>query len=106
MLRQKHTSIHLFSIILCWLLLAANSGFAQFYNGTQMNFGKNRVQYREFLWSEYRFERYDTYYYVGGQDVAGFVSRIAEDEILAVEKMFDYKLDGRLSLLVFNKLFH
>ena len=34
---------------------------AQFYNGLQMDFGKNRIQYNEFLWQSMKFEKFDTY---------------------------------------------
>ena len=35
---------------------------AQFYNGSQITFGKNRVQYTDFLWTYFRFNNYDVYY--------------------------------------------
>ena len=41
---------------------------AQFYQGYQTTFGKNRVQYQEFLWTFYRFKNFDTYFYVGGKE--------------------------------------
>ncbi|MCB0818754.1 MAG: hypothetical protein KDB77_14680, partial [Flavobacteriales bacterium] len=40
---------------------------AQFYQGTQQEYGKNRVQYQDFLWQYYRFDRLETYFYKGGR---------------------------------------
>ncbi|MDE7091525.1 MAG: hypothetical protein K2O53_07385, partial [Bacteroidales bacterium] len=41
-----------------WLVLTAGlagSGQAQFYTGSEMSFGRKRVQYEKFFWSYYRF---------------------------------------------------
>jgi hypothetical protein len=77
---------------------------AQFYNGLQMPFGKNRVQYIDFLWSFYRFEKYDTYFYVGGQNLASYTAQAADVEIPAMEKFLDYQYDGKIKFIIFNKL--
>lgn len=77
---------------------------AQFSRGTQMTFGKNRVQYNDFLWSFYRFKDYDTYFYLGGQELAIFAGRTAEEEIHDLEKTFDYRITGRFQFMVYNKL--
>ena len=41
-------------------IIYATAG-AQFYNGHQMDFGQNRVQYSEFEWMYYRYPKFDTY---------------------------------------------
>jgi hypothetical protein len=89
-----------------WLLfvLGSSSSHAQFYQGTQMTFGKNRVQYREFEWSFFRFQYFDTYFYVGGQELAAYTGKVAEKELQSVEKFLEYRLDGRIQFLIFNRL--
>ncbi|MBN1598917.1 MAG: hypothetical protein JW894_11545 [Bacteroidales bacterium] len=77
---------------------------AQFYNGHQMTFGKNRVQYSDFYWSFMRFERYDVYYNEHGKEIAEYTAKYAEKELQRIENMFDYNLDKRIILLVYNKL--
>ena len=72
----------LFFIVFIALTKQSN---AQFYNGHQMSFGKNRVQYREFLWQFYRFEKFDTYYYVNGKELAELTGKIASEEICRVD---------------------
>ncbi len=42
-------------LLLPFAVLLAVQAHAQFYNGSQQQFGKNRVQYKDFLWSSYRF---------------------------------------------------
>ena len=49
-------------ITLTLLLLVSLTVDAQFYNGSTMDFGKNRVQYENFEWKFYRFEKYETYF--------------------------------------------
>lgn len=77
---------------------------AQFTRGVQMNFGKNRVQYNDFLWTFYRFKNFDTYYYLGGQELAVYAGRTADAEIEELEKLFDYRINGRFQLIIYNRL--
>ncbi len=93
-----------FFFLLLLLLLFSSTLHAQFYQGYQMPFGKNRVEYNEFYWTFYRFPRFDTYFYPGGQELALFTSRVAGTHLEEIEKLFDYRLDGRIQFLVFNKL--
>lgn len=86
------------------LLILNESVQAQFYNGYEMQFGKNRVQYDERFWSFMKFKNYDTYYYLGGLDLAAFTGRTADKDLEEIEKLFDYKLDGRIQFIIYNKL--
>ena len=85
------------------LTMGANS-FGQFYNGSYQDFGKNRVQYREFLWSFYKFKNVDVYFYTGGKNLAIFAANTADQIIEQTEDFFDYSLEGKLQLIVYNKL--
>ncbi|MCX6275117.1 MAG: hypothetical protein NTV09_07910 [Bacteroidetes bacterium] len=76
----------------------------QFYNGYQMTFGKNRVQYDQRFWSFFKWKSFDTYFYLGGQELAVFTGRTAESDLEEIEKLLDYKLDGRIQFVVYNKL--
>ncbi|PKP18696.1 MAG: hypothetical protein CVU05_13030 [Bacteroidetes bacterium HGW-Bacteroidetes-21] len=82
----------------------SNGLFAQFYNGLQMAFGKNRVQYENFVWQYYRFPKYDTYYYVGGKELAQYTSIIADAKIREFESFFGYTLEKRIVFLLYNNL--
>ncbi len=86
------------------LLFTSLSLQAQFYNGYEMQFGKNRVQYDERFWSFMKFRNFDTYYYLGGLELAAFTGRTADKHLEEIEKLFDYKLDGRIQFVVYNKL--
>jgi hypothetical protein len=85
-------------------LLAFLPSSAQFYQGMTQSFGKNRVQYNDFLWNFYRFKNADVYFYLGGTELAGYLGKTADEDISEVERMFDYKISGRLQVMVFNRM--
>ncbi len=76
---------------------------AQFYTGSQMEFGKNRVKYEDFFWTYYSYDRYDIYFYEEGRELADYVSQAAKKQITAIEKLFDYAVDERFQFIIFNK---
>jgi hypothetical protein len=77
---------------------------AQFYNGSQTDFGKNRVQYQDFKWQYMRFEKYEVYYSIGGRELAVYTARAAKTHIAEIEKFLDFTLDERIQFVVYNKL--
>lgn len=89
--------------LLIILIFPWSAGFAQFYNGTQNEFGKNRIQYDRREWQFYRFERFDCYFYKNGNELAAYVSEAAARNLNLLEEIFDYQLDDRLELIVYNK---
>ena len=92
-------SILLLSGIFCNIFIAN----AQFYTGSQMEFGKNRVKYENFFWTYYSYDRYDVYFYEEGKELANYVSKSAKKQITSIEKLFDYSIDERFQFVVFNK---
>lgn len=78
--------------------------FSQFYNGHQMRFGKNRVQFDEFEWYYYRHPQFDTYFYAGSSDMAERACAIATERIPQLETFYDHKLEKRLILVVYQNL--
>jgi hypothetical protein len=76
---------------------------AQFYNGLQMTFGKNRVQYYDYYWSYYRFEDIDCYFNENGRELAQFTADYAIKRLAEIEDYFDYNLEKRLIFIIFNK---
>jgi Tol biopolymer transport system component len=77
---------------------------AQFYNGSNMAFGKNRVQYNNFLWLYYKFDDFDTYFYLNGRELAEFTARYSTLEIPKMESKIESKIDKRLQFIIFNNL--
>ncbi len=91
----------LFIAILTFLIIATANG--QFYNGMQMTFGKNRVQHGNFYWNYFRFDEIDCYYNEFGREVAEFATSVAVEKLNEIEDYFDYSLNKRLILIIYNK---
>ena len=79
--------------------LCAALGYAQFYQGTNMEFGKNRVQYREFTWFYYPSENFEVYYYVGGEDLAQYTLMACERNLKEMQQFFDFTIDEKIEVL-------
>lgn len=93
------------SKLLCILLVMwifAPDANAQFYNGSQVTFGKNRVQYTDFLWTYFRFNNLDVYYYLNGKELAMHVANYAGKYIPEMEKKMETSLDKKIQFIVYN----
>ena len=59
--------------------------FSQYYTGSNIPFGQNRVQYNSFYWQSYDFQRSKVYFTKGGEDHAQFASKVAYEFQLELE---------------------
>ena len=92
-------------IVFTTLIALSLSGYSQFYNGSQVDFGKNRVQYnKDRLWFFYRFEKFNTYFYQGGDNLAYYTYRYANKQIQKMEEKLDYVLEEKAHFLIFQSL--
>lgn len=91
------------AILLLLGVFIHTAAHGQFYNGHQMTFGKSRVQYNDFFWQYYRFEKFDTYFYVGGANLAEYVAKVASEEIEFIEYSLEEILQRRIIFIVYNK---
>ncbi|MCH8904640.1 MAG: hypothetical protein IIA45_12080 [Bacteroidetes bacterium] len=69
---------------------------------TQVEFGKNRVQFKEFDWSYYDTEHFSIYFYLGGQDLGKYVIEAAENNLKYVESKLEYFINNRIQVIVYN----
>lgn len=93
-----------FMFLLLFCFQSATEVNGQFYNGIQMNFGKNRVQHNKFLWNYFRYERFDVYYYQEGREIAQYVAQIADNKLAEAEDLFYNPIDQRLIFVVYSRL--
>ncbi len=99
------TKISIFSLLAVMIFLFVDIADAQFYTGSQMSFGRNRIQYtKDRNWSYFRFNNFDTYYYKGGQSLAIYASSYADKQMRIISKKLDYVPDSKIRFLVFNDL--
>ncbi len=95
---------HLLPILLSFLtVLIVSSSSAQFYIGSQQEFGQNRVQYRSFNWLYYPTENFEVYYYQGGKDLAAYVAQSSQMNLKQLELFFDFKIEEKVQIIVYNK---
>lgn len=90
--------------VMTLMFLYPGEGNAQFYNGLQQEFGKSRIQYKEFLWTYYKFDDFDTYFYLNGQELAEKTAKYASLQIPLIERRLETALENKIQFIVFNNL--
>ncbi|MDD4148961.1 MAG: hypothetical protein PHE33_02920, partial [Bacteroidales bacterium] len=69
-----------------------------------MKFGKNRVQYDEFDWFYFRYQKFDTYFYAGSKDIALEIATITNNYLAKTESFFEHQLNQRIVFVVYQNL--
>jgi Tol biopolymer transport system component len=82
----------IFTLII--LLVMVSSVFPQF--------GKNKVQYKNFTWKFIQTEHFDIYFYQGGEYLAEFTAVVAESSLVSLSKNLQYKISNRIPIVVFE----
>jgi hypothetical protein len=86
------------------LVLTSLYSSAQFYNGSQLTFGKSRVQYTNFLWTYFRFDKFDTYFYQNGKELAQYTAEYADKHMKEIELNLQSNLEEKIQFIIFNTL--
>lgn len=81
------------------LLILSSDLFSQV---NTVEFGKNRVQYRKFKWKYIQTDNFNSYYYENGENIAKYVSQIAEQELPSLEQFVEYGLQRRANIAIYN----
>ncbi|MCK5823460.1 MAG: hypothetical protein KAG95_05615 [Bacteroidales bacterium] len=102
-MNRKTKILSSYVLVLFLIIISLSKTYAQFYNGLQMSFGKNRVQYINFYWQYYRFDKFDTYFYVGGKELAEYTAEYASTRIGELEYKLEYALERRIVFIIYNK---
>ena len=87
-------------LLLPLLLFAAWQASAQ-TQGTDVAFGRSRVQYKTFFWQYYSFRNFDIYYYEGGRELALRTAKIAEPIIAEMQQQLNNRQDGRFQFIIY-----
>ena len=91
-----------YAFLFLLLMAMAPLAHAQFYNGMNMPFGKNRVQWTDFHWSYYMNDNFDVYFYQGGNDLARYAQAYAKDQIPQLEARLNSRFSKKIQFIVFN----
>ena len=100
--RRTHKTLLLCAMLCTLMLCAPTKSEAQFYNGSQISFGKNRVQHQNFNWQFMRAEQYDVYFYPTGKALAQYVYFKTPQIIAEIEEKLNYKSKKKLQFIVYN----
>lgn len=84
-------------MVWCISLAAVPSVEAQYFT-----FGKNKVQYDAPTWYFLRSRHFDIYYYEGGEQLAAFTARAAEEAYGQVSHLFQHQIARPIPLLVYQ----
>ncbi len=76
------------------LFFVANILFAQF--------GQNKVQYKEYDWLYIQTKHFDIYFTEEGKTNTEFAAATAEDALAKIEERFNYQINNRISLIIYN----
>lgn len=79
---------------------------AQFYNGSYQEFGQNRIQFNQIKWQSHDYERFKVYFNSGSVDYAVYVARSMQKNLIEIERKFDFQLDGKIEILLYNTQSH
>ncbi len=67
-------------------------------------FGKNRVQYKEFDWLFYSTDNFDVYYYAGGKEQAKLAINYLEDEFDRITDLLGYAPYAKTKIFIYNSV--
>jgi hypothetical protein len=67
-----------------------------------VEFGKNRIQHKKFVWKFYQSPNFNTYVSQGGVELGKYVTQVAEEELRSLENFIEYSLQRRANIVVYN----
>lgn len=76
--------------------------FFSFSQTTQVQFGKNRVQYNKIKWQTTETPYYDLYFYNESKEIAALIGTTAQNEIEKLIEKLSYSYRKKIDILVFN----
>lgn len=100
--RSSKIHLALTAVLASCLLLSVSTCNAQFYNGSQLSFGKNRVQYQKQNWQYYRTTQFDVYFYPTGKQLAEYTLAEAPKMIDEIERLFNFTATKKIQFIVYN----
>ena len=73
---------------------------AQVASAQEGNFGKNKVQYKNFTWYFIQTRHFDIYFSDGGEYLANFTAAAAESAYTMISRSFRYHINNRIPIMV------
>ncbi|HSI90124.1 MAG TPA: hypothetical protein VK927_03360, partial [Adhaeribacter sp.] len=90
-----------FCFLLLGFFLASPTVFGQ---ASSEEFGRNRMQYKDFNWQYYSTPNFEVYFYAGGKDQALRTAEFAEKELKRITSLIGYYPYSKITLLLYNSV--
>jgi len=94
----KNIFILFFAALIVFFQQTAYSQFTQF------NFGKNRVQYKDFEWSYISSPNFDVFFYKDGEKTAQLTAQFAEDDFARITDFVGFAPYSKTKIFVYNSI--
>ncbi len=77
-----------------------------FSQGTQVTFGKNRIQYHNDFkeWLQYDSRNFTTYWYGKGRNIGQAAVLIAEQDFNEIQNILEHRINDKIQIIVFTDL--
>ncbi len=82
------------ALLFLFIALAATQAFAQF--------GRNKVQYKDYDWYYIQTKHFDIYFTEDGKNIAEFGAAAIEDALAQIESSINYKITKRISVILYD----
>jgi WD40 repeat protein len=76
----------------------------QFYTGSNLTFGRKRVQYETFFWSFYRFSNFDVYFSRNGKNLALYTASFVQNHLQDIEQRVGEPIAEQMQFIIFNRM--
>lgn len=67
-----------------------------------VEFGQNRVQFKNFKWRYYTTRHFNTYFSQNGLELGKYVAQAAEKELPGLEEFMEYTFRQKVNIVVYN----
>ena len=91
--RLRTTYWYLLTITAFWMLLPG---------ALRAQFGKNKVQYKNYQWSFIQTDHFDIYFHDQGKELAEFAAPVVEQALKEISGVLNWRMRKRVSLIVYN----
>ncbi|MBX9851779.1 MAG: hypothetical protein K2X86_08480 [Cytophagaceae bacterium] len=85
-----------------WMLLLVIASANSFGQQAQEQFGKNRIQYKNFKWKYFSSFNFEIYYYQGGEELAQNAANYAETDFQRISDLIGFSPYSKIKLIVYN----
>jgi hypothetical protein len=101
---MRKAKILLLLALLTLLSLLSETAKAQFYTGSNLTFGRKRIQHEKFFWSFYRFNGFDVYFNRKGKNLALYTASYIQSHLPEMEERLEVESSIGMKFIVFNRL--